>query len=29
MLFMRFATAVGVLVLIYGGLVLHVLRSSA
>jgi len=29
MVFMRFATAVGVLVLIYGGLVLHVLRSSA
>jgi uncharacterized protein involved in exopolysaccharide biosynthesis len=29
MVFMRFATAVGVLVVIYGGLVLHVLRSSA
>jgi polysaccharide chain length determinant protein (PEP-CTERM system associated) len=29
MVFMRFATALGVLVLIYGGLVLHVLRSSA
>jgi polysaccharide chain length determinant protein (PEP-CTERM system associated) len=29
MVFMRFATAVGVLVLVYGGLVLHVLRSSA
>ena len=29
MVFMRFATAVGVLVMIYGGLVLHVLRSSA
>ncbi len=29
MVFMRFATALGVLVVIYGGLVLHVLRSSA
>jgi polysaccharide chain length determinant protein (PEP-CTERM system associated) len=29
MLFMRFASAVGVLVMIYGGLVLHVLRTSA
>ncbi len=29
MVFMRFATAVGVLVIIYGGLVLHVLRTSA
>jgi polysaccharide chain length determinant protein (PEP-CTERM system associated) len=29
MVFMRFAGAVGVLVMIYGGLVLHVLRSSA
>jgi len=29
MVFMRFATALGVLVMIYGGLVLHVLRSSA
>jgi len=29
MVLMRFATAVGVLVLVYGGLVLHVLRSSA
>ena len=29
MVFMRFATAVGVLVMVYGGLVLHVLRSSA
>lgn len=29
MLFMRFASAVAVLVLIYGGLVLHILRSSA
>jgi len=29
MVFMRFAMALGVLVLIYGGLVLHVLRGSA
>ena len=29
MVFMRFAMALGVLVLIYGGLVLHVLRTSA
>jgi len=29
MVFMRFATAVAVLVLVYGGLVLHVLRTSA
>jgi hypothetical protein len=29
MVFVRFATAVGVLVMVYGGLVLHVLRSSA
>jgi hypothetical protein len=29
MLFMRFASAVGMLVLIYGGLVLHIMRSSA
>ena len=29
MLFMRFAGAVGVLVLIYGGLVLHIMRSAA
>jgi polysaccharide chain length determinant protein (PEP-CTERM system associated) len=29
MVFMRFAAVIGVLVLIYGGLVLHVLRSSA
>jgi hypothetical protein len=29
MVFMRFATAVAVLVLIYGGLVMHVLRTSA
>ena len=29
MVFMRFATAIGVLVMIYGGLVLHVMRTSA
>lgn len=29
LVFMRFATAVGVLVMVYGGLVLHILRSSA
>jgi polysaccharide chain length determinant protein (PEP-CTERM system associated) len=29
MLFMRFASAVGVLVMIYGGLLLHIMRSSA
>jgi polysaccharide chain length determinant protein (PEP-CTERM system associated) len=29
MLFMRFASAVAVLVMIYGGLVLHIMRSSA
>jgi len=29
MVFMRFATALGVMVLVYGGLVLHFLRTSA
>lgn len=29
MLFMRFASAIGMLVMIYGGLVLHIMRSAA